>query len=373
MMCRSIAFLFIANGFGGYEKRMLTFIEWLISYKHLNIIIFTNDFVVDHYKNRFNFLKNNNPRIVVKKFNISSTSFLKKINGFIKINFILFKYFFKFDILCSGSSGARVTSFFSIFKKNIVNIVQTEYFNDNNSKAFKYINKILYKQLFKNAYKICFLNPSMYKKTLKRYPFVKNKNTSIVPCSFIKHSQKKLQDMNKKKLIMWMGNFAEHKQPLILLKAVNKIKSLLRDKEYKVEFYGRGVLQTKMEEYIKKNKLTDIVKVDFTNNTHKTLEKAKIFVSSQKYTNYPSQVLLEAMDSYCIPIATNVPDTELLITKDNGFLFNDNDELAKVLTKIIYRSENELKMLRKKNKKISLKQNIDRYGQYFIELLNYSN
>jgi len=48
------------------------------------------------------------------------------------------------------------------------------------------------------------------------------------------------------------------------------------------------------------------------------LEKSKIFLSLQKYSNYPSRALAEALVCGNIPIITDVGESRLMISKDLG-------------------------------------------------------
>lgn len=367
-----LSFLFYAERFGGYERRMLRFIEWLLKNTNVHILVFCNDFIINHYSTEFDFLNNKEKyNISIVKLELSYDSLKNKFLFIFKLYYHLIINSSDFDILIVGSGVAKFISGYSIFKKTIVNIVQTEYLTKKTNIIFKLLNYILYFILFSGAYKISFLNPSVYKKSLKRYSFINNKKISIPPCSFIKHSDKSLKQINKNNIIMWMGSFNRNKQPMLLLEAVNEIKELIRIKKYSVEFYGKGKLEKQMNNYINKYKLNDIIKLKFTKNTSKVLKEASFFVSSQKLTNYPSQVLLEAMDNFCIPIATRTPDTDLLVNVHNGFLFSTKNELVNILTKLINTPEEDLTTLRKKSKEKSMDHTLDRFADYYMnELLS---
>ncbi|MBM7556922.1 glycosyltransferase [Halanaerobacter jeridensis] len=364
---KTIGFFLHGTGFGGYETRMFNLIKWLLENTEIKIIIFTNQLVLDHYKDRFSFLKRIKSRVEVNYCIANFDNSISKIFNAIKLNYLLLKKFNSFDVLI-GAEYLKNAPWISKFKKTIINIVHPNFLGQESS--INIIEKLIYRYLFKNANKIDFLNPYIYKKVFEKFNFLTKEYCSITPCSFINHSRKKLEDMNKKNRIMWMGSFEEQKQPMLLLKAVNEISNFLIKKEYKVKFYGKGPLENKMRSFIKKNNLDEIVTISFTKNTHKVIEEASIFVSSQKYTNYPSQVLLEAMDNYCIPIATDVPDTELLVTEKNGFLFNSLDELTENLTKIVEKDESKLKELRIKSHDIAANHNLDRYANHFIKLIS---
>lgn len=364
---RSLAFLLHSNGFGGYEARMFKLIEWLLENTKFKFILITNNTILQHYQNKFPYLSERNSRVKIICFDAKFNNFFDKINNVIKLNYQILKNLKSFDLLI-GAEYLKNVAWICKFKPVIFNIVHPNFFRESEKKniLMKYITSFL----LKHSNKIDFLNPYIYKKIMKEFDFLDKNKYSVSPCSFIEHTNKGLKDIKKRKKIMWMGSFEEQKQPMILLRAIKEISSILRKNDYSVEFYGKGSLENSMKKYIELNNLNDLVKIGFVKNTHDILEEASVFVSSQKYTNYPSQVLLEAMDNYCIPIASDVPDTHLLVTPKNGFLFNDYQELSNILENLIKENGAKIKKMRLKSQTIARRHNIKRYSKHFINLIN---
>ena len=114
-------------------------------------------------------------------------------------------------------------------------------------------------------------------------------------------------------------------------------------------------MQKMSQRGIHKN-LLDIVEIFSTRNTYEILNKSKIFISAQKYTNYPSQCLLEAMSSENAIIATNVGETSLLVrNRFNGFLINPNStDLENKILELI-KDEDLIRTMGKRSRSLILK------------------
>src|SRR5690606_33081397 len=60
-----------------------------------------------------------------------------------------------------------------------------------------------------------------------------------------------------------------------------------------------------------------------TSHPQEILQKSKVFFSVQKYSNYPSKSLLEAIACGTIPIVTNNDDVEYITHPDFTYLINE--------------------------------------------------
>jgi hypothetical protein len=98
----------------------------------------------------------------------------------------------------------------------------------------------------------------------------------------------------KQNLVVWAGSLHEGKDPLFFLGAVLRMRDALIRSGTKVVIAGRGELESSVREFITANAMDSFVEVRFYENVLEILKYSKLFVSTQKVTNYPSRVLLEA-------------------------------------------------------------------------------
>lgn len=192
-----------------------------------------------------------------------------------------------------------------------------------------------------------------------------SEKSTITLCSFTNYEIFKT-DGPKLNIILFSGRFVELKQPLLLLNAIYEIKDFLYYNDFKVIFLGEGYLKDEMKDFININKLHDLVEVKYSSNTSEYYKKSKIFISIQKYENYPSQSILEAIACQNLIIATDVGDTRKLLDKNNSILVNnDMNSLIDGIKFGVnnYNSyETELKLLR--DKTISF-HNIENSAKYY--------
>lgn len=96
--------------------------------------------------------------------------------------------------------------------------------------------------------------------------------------------------------------------------------------------------------------------------------EAKIFLSLQRFSNYPSQSLLEAMASECAVIATDVGETRLLLDDTNSLLINyEAEELIEAIDKLISNPKLRAALGKNAREKAINEHRIDRYADYFMK------
>ena len=132
---------------------------------------------------------------------------------------------------------------------------------------------------------------------------------------------------------------------------------------------GRGILRTKLEEFIAKNHLNKMVKIqDFTKNPFPIIKQANLFILSSSYEGLPN-VLLESLVLKKFVISSNcrTGPKEILLNGKGGLLFKVGD--YKKLSKLIFFFNSNKKkcnaMLIKSTKAL------DRFD-YFTNLKKYS-
>ena len=199
------------------------------------------------------------------------------------------------------------------------------------------VNSLEFKKEFKkkfNVKTVCIYNPLNKKEIL-------HKSKDEMNLSFFK--------IKNKFKILNIGRFTYQKDHHTLLRSIK----ILRDK-YSLNFVllimGRGINKNKIKLFIKKNNLSQHVKViGFQKNPYKYIKHCNLFVLSSRFEGLPN-VLLEAITLKKFVISSNCPTgpNEILNYGKGGLLFktgNSND-LAK---KIIYYYYNKKLLQRKIN------------------------
>lgn len=231
------------------------------------------------------------------------------------------------------------------------------------------------KNFFKNLIYKVFLNLSD-KVIVNSYDFKKeldhkfNIKTIVIFNPLNKHeiqhkSNEKLHlnffKKNKIKLIS-VGRLVDQKNQIMLLKAINLIKK----RNVQLLIIGSGEKKSYLNNYIKYNKLSSIVKIiPYKNNPFKYIKKADIFILTSKFEGLPN-VLLEAQALKKYIISTNCPTgpREILLNGKAGDLVKI-DDYKSLSKKILGYSVNK-----SKKKVIFGYKNLDRFD-YDINMKKY--
>jgi len=187
--------------------------------------------------------------------------------------------------------------------------------------------------------KIDILNEYIYL-FFKKLFFLKNKISLTNGISFTDSNKFYIGDKNND--IIFLGRFVFEKG---ILDFINSIKFLdnqsIQHKlpRIKILIVGFGKLDNKIKNMLNHHHFMNIdISIFYTLDPSKYLSNSKIFLSLQKYSNYPSKSLSEAMLSGCIPIITNTPDSDKMIDKKNAFFIDKNfnrDELVDTIIRIL--------------------------------------
>jgi len=132
----------------------------------------------------------------------------------------------------------------------------------------------------------------------------------------------------------------EGHQDVISALSNNSLKEKLKNGGWSVDIVGEGPYRSFLENKVKENGLSDLVKfygwVDNSSSQMKELYgRAKVFVSASWFENM-SIVLLEALASGCIVIASNVGgNPEVITNKNNLFEKGDIEGLSNSSAQVI--------------------------------------
>jgi len=134
--------------------------------------------------------------------------------------------------------------------------------------------------------------------------------------------------------VVFLGRFEKNdiKNSFTFVKLLPKINKILLENNKKVKFYilGKGPLEAVMTELLAGEEYKDIdVECYFEKKPLEVLSKSKVFLSLQKYENYPSRSLLEAIACGMLPIVTDVGESRLF----------GNDEIIRYVTEPLLHEE----------------------------------
>ena len=182
--------------------------------------------------------------------------------------------------------------------------------------------------------------------------------------------RKKLKIPEEALVMLFVAKLIPRKRPLDLIKAYEFLQN---EKVYLV-FVGDGPERERIENYIKKKKLKNILLVGFKNQselpTYYTI--ADIFVLPSEYDPSP-KVINEAMNFSLPIITTNKVGTayDLIKNGENGFIYpvGDIKKLADCLSRLIKNPE-LIKKMGRKSLEIVSEWNFDRDVEGIIKALN---
>ncbi len=168
------------------------------------------------------------------------------------------------------------------------------------------------------------------------------KQLSISKCSFSKRADlirsEVRSDTNVKSRVydfIFASRLIESKGLDLLLGALDLCDT--EGHKFTIAICGNGPLANK----VKGIKLNNIKfkYLDYVKDMQDVLFLSKVALSLQKYENYPSQFLLEALAANCNVISTDVGDTRLLLNEEISTLIaNDTSSLKNSLIKTSYDS-----------------------------------
>ncbi len=369
MKSYSIHLLFTGIGFGGSGKRFLGIAnsiscnrrsfkiyttlethERLIKQFDIKANKYISFFIVGDYKKSQRSLNKSALKILSENYKSGDIVHIHGIHPFLP--FWKYKYIYsyicmylpfenKIKLLFSNRSKATEKE---LLKSNKIS------FKKSKKEYIKIIFKSLYRQsaeiiliIFSNYLDI--LNPIVFFK-IKSFLFLKKISFTkgIAPPSTFLVKTNTLKRENK---IVFLGRFDTQKGVKSILNIIPDLSKYLEQKEikYKIDFIGEGDLLKeiqKVQKSINKNFLE--IRIYSSDNIIKDINKAKIFLSVQDYSNYPSRSLTEAMCLGLIPIVSDTGESRLMLPYNYPYLLdykNLEDELLRSLQTIIIMKEKE--------------------------------
>lgn len=187
------------------------------------------------------------------------------------------------------------------------------------------------------------LNPFIAESICHDWPHFGRKLTVTDGGSFVDFG--KCRPGSKTNLVVFSGRFIPEKNALALAQLLPRIHGTLLDRrvrDVKYVFMGdgpdgefiRGILQAASIPF----------ECRFEADPIRVLAHAKVFLSLQQYSNYPSRAAVEAMACGAYPIVTDVGDSRLLMSEPLATFVRlplDADELAAAIGRILLMPDDE--------------------------------
>ena len=142
----------------------------------------------------------------------------------------------------------------------------------------------------------------------------------------------------RKDKVVFLGRFERQKGIHYLIKTIPALAELAMCQRRRVEIclVGAGTFKAQLIDLACRFN-GDFIKVDVfeTNEIEATLRDAKIFLSLQQYSNYPSQSLIEAMTFGVLPIVTKTGLSQLMVPEGYRYLISEA-EIVEKLPELIF-------------------------------------
>lgn len=197
------------------------------------------------------------------------------------------------------------------------------------------------------ARKLDVLNPNNFDKFVEMR--MSRKKAVLNPGSFVR-LEKYSYSRDKRNWIVFCGRFAERdpKNVLRFARAIPTIHARLRERgltDVKYFMFGEGPLEQELRGLVSGPEYEGIdIFVGFDSSVQRTLQHSKVFLSIQKYSNYPSKALLEAVACGNLPVITDVGESRM-VAEDSFAKFVrgefTSEELAEAVADILLASDEE--------------------------------
>lgn len=136
----------------------------------------------------------------------------------------------------------------------------------------------------------------------------------VAPCTFVDYGRTSVGP--KEPLVAFVGRMDPAKNPLLFVDALQIVRA--SHPSLRAVLLGDGLLKSEVEARIRAYRLQDAVTVGFHPKPEDLLARALVYVSIQSLDNYHSQALLEAMACGCAVVASDVGETDRVVSESTG-------------------------------------------------------
>ena len=158
---------------------------------------------------------------------------------------------------------------------------------------------------------------------------------NMIDAEKIKHLAKEF--VTKKYDVIFVGRIEEEKNPLRFLNIIRQVTKDVEFSNIKVAMVGQGLLLDECKEYVKRHKIKNVDFLGFQNNPYPFLKNSKILCITSKYEGYG--LVAEEAKVLNIPVVANSVGGLRLILKNDGYLFNTDEEAVLEIKRILIDSD----------------------------------
>ena len=366
-MNQIVYIIMYTTNIGGAEKRFTEL--WLsfqkIGYKNIKLVLPKELFdnliensqlqIINQYKENIIFIERTNKGYYYKRKKL--IEFVNKYNQ----DNAIFHFILMFPIFTNYSNNYNsvftypATSFKALGAKGLF----TTFFS------------------FLESNKIDVLDPRLTKKAKLLFVYKKD-NITNTPSSFINTNDYQMLTVEKKNnWLVFLGRFEKVKQLLEFLETIPLIDKKLKENNiFNHEFFilGKGSLEKEIYDYVNQSNDYKNIKMHiyFEKEPMNILKYSKVFFSLQKFSNYPSKSLLEAISCGNLPIVTDNGDTRKIADANFSYFVKENfsgEELSnKCLEILTLNNEAFTKKCMLGVEHIKENFNINQSVKYFLDL-----
>jgi len=307
--------------------------------------------------------------IIKKFFPKKMRSLLSTMVYIFRLNICVFKWVMKHKI--THINTVQASGILVIFAKLLRCKIIFSY-NDymvENGYPFRWLSNQGLKTVARVSDRFDFLSEMIPKKMKEKGLKLKSSKINTPPTSFTNYSKFNIS-FPKKRKVVFSGRLESIKNPFLALEVAKELKK--RNISYTLIMLGDGKLRADLENFIKINQLGSHVRIFLANHVEDELRDSLIFLSLQKENNYPSQALLEAMASGCIPIVTDVGETRKIVNDKTGYLVKENVNQIVDIISHIFDNINHFEKRGKEIREIVLQNfNVESYLKYYLALFQF--
>lgn len=331
------------------EKKKILFIIWSFTYgggaeKILANIVNSLDKnkydidVIEYWHSNINTEKtNDNINILPPVINSESDSIIKKVLYKILLETfpsILRKKYIKKKYDIEVSFNYMIPTFLLSHKTKTISWIHGDIYD---LKENKY-NYLLQKRSLKHVNKIVAISNNTYKSLEEVFPCYSDKllliNNGFDIESILKKANEEKLKEEKKKILLFINRFDENKNPLYALEVAKRLVD--KGYDFKMQFLGRGELESQMIEMINKLDLSKYVEIlGFKSNPYPYIKRSTLVLGCSKSEGFPT-IFIEAIALGKPFITTSVGGAIEISDKEQcGLIANDIDDYVNKVIELL--------------------------------------
>jgi glycosyltransferase involved in cell wall biosynthesis len=219
------------------------------------------------------------------------------------------------------------------------------------------------------AQQLDFLSPSLVRGYQEALGAKLKGEKLVTPCSFVDFTNYFAIEP-KKPWVVFLARLEPIKNPMLFLEVVNV---LLKDQKFgEVTFFvmGTGSKLSRMQQYASEQGFENVVFTGLHPRPWQILQQSMVFVSLQSNENYPSQSLMEAMACENGVVVTDVGDTRMLVTGQEGVLVSaDYLKVAEAIRSLFEEEGLRQRLGKAAREKVTTNHTLERFVEWFEKIM----